>query len=73
MTKITTPVNNGFLQKEAVRQDWFQALSSVFKRLNAAESVTTLTADGETISNPPTQAEVQAIVSKLDALQNSLK
>lgn len=73
MTKITSPVNNGFLQGTSVRQDWFQALSSVFKRLNTAESVTTLTEDSVTISNPPTQAEVQAIVAKMDALQNSLK
>jgi len=73
MTKITTPRNDGFLQEKSVRPDWFSALTQVFRRLNAAEETTTLSTDSVTISNPPTQAEVQAVADKLDAVINSLK
>lgn len=74
MTKINTPRNDGFVQGSgAVRQDWFRAITSTFKKLNTAEAITTLADDSVTISNPPTQAEVQALAAKMDSLINSLK
>lgn len=74
MTKINTPRNDGFVQGSgAVRQDWFRALTDSFKRLNNAADIDTLSDDGVTISNPPTQAEVQALVAKMDAFITSLK
>lgn len=73
MSKINPPRNDGFLDGNSVRQDWFRAITDSFKRLNAAADTATLDTDGITISNPPTQAEVQALAAKLDAVINSLK
>lgn len=74
MTQIPTPRNDGFLlQNKVVRQDWFRALSEVLRRSNTADNITTLADDSVTISNPPTQAEVQAIAAKMDALLTALK
>lgn len=73
MSNINTPRNDGFLSGSSVRQDWFRAISDSFKRLNSAAETTTLAEDSVTISNPPTQAEVQALAAKMDAVINSLK
>jgi hypothetical protein len=48
----------------------FQAISGMFDDLRGR--LIALTPLGLTLSNPPTQAEVQAIADKLDELINSL-
>lgn len=73
MSNINTPRNDGFLQGQSVRPDWFRAFVDLITQRNKASKTTTLSADSVTISNPPTQAEVQAVAAKLDAVINSLK
>ena len=48
----------------------FQAISGMFDDIRG--KLISLTPLGLTVSNPPTQADVQAIADKLDALINSL-
>ena len=48
----------------------FQAISSMFDDIRGR--FVSLTPLGLSVSNPPTQADVQAIADKLDALINTL-
>jgi hypothetical protein len=48
----------------------FQAISSMFDDLRS--KLLSLTPLGLTVSNPPTQADVQALADKLDELINTL-
>jgi hypothetical protein len=63
------PADNSPLSSGEMRGQ-FQAISGMFDDLRGR--FPSLTPLGLTVSNPPTQAEVQAIADKLDELINAL-
>ena len=63
------PADNSLIIAGELRGQ-FQAISDMFDDIRAR--FLTLTPLGLTVSNPPTQAEVQAIADKLDELINAL-
>ena len=65
----TLPADNSPLSSGEMRGQ-FQAISGMFEDIRGR--LTSLTPLGLTVSNPPTQAEVQAIADKLDELINTL-
>jgi hypothetical protein len=64
------PADNSPLSSGEMRGQ-FQAISGMFEDIRGR--LISLTPLGLTVSNPPTQAEVQAIADKLDELINSLQ
>jgi hypothetical protein len=75
-TLMSTPVLDPNLPADhsplssAEMRGQFQAISNMFDDIRGR--FLSLTPLGLTVSNPPTQAEVQAIADKLDELINSL-
>ena len=73
---MSTPVLDPSLPAEnapivsAELRGQFQAIADLFGDLRA--KLTALTPLGLTVSNPPTQADVQAMADKLDELINTL-
>ena len=63
------PANNAPIVSGELR-DQFEAIANGFDTLFTR--LTTVTPLGLTVSNPPTQAQVQAIADKLDELINAL-
>lgn len=74
MTKLSAPLNTSILINNSFTQSVWQWLISIMNRLNAASGVTTLADDGDnTASGTYQQAELQAVMDKLDELNNALK
>ena len=65
----TLPADNSPLSSGEMRGQ-FQAIAGMFDDIRG--KLLSLTPLGLTVSNPPTQADVQAIADKLDALINTL-
>ncbi|MGD0261621.1 MAG: hypothetical protein ABSD29_17615 [Verrucomicrobiota bacterium] len=63
------PADNSPLSSGEMRGQ-FQAISGMFDDIRG--KLISLTPLGLTVSNPPTQADVQAIADKLDELINTL-
>ena len=59
------PADNSFIISGELRSQ-FQAIQNAFDGING--KLIALTPLGLTVSNPPTQAEVQAIADKLDQI-----
>ena len=65
----TLPTDNSLISSGELRGQ-FQAISGMFDDIRG--KLISLTPLGLTVSNPPTQAEVQALADKLDELINTL-
>ena len=65
----TLPADNSPLSSGEMRGQ-FQAIAGMFDDIRG--KLLSLTPLGLTVSNPPTQADVQAIADKLDELINTL-
>ena len=64
------PADNSPLSSGEMRGQ-FQAISGMFDDIRG--KLISLTPLGLTVSNPPTQAQVQALAEKLDELINALR
>ena len=69
-TTDAPPIAKPPRKRKTMKAGQFQAIADSFDGINA--KLIALTPLGLTVSNPPTQADVQALADKLDELINTL-